>query len=152
MHYYLLFVECLYSQHMMLQWHTIILMWKHWVFKNNWEWWLLGLSLGLSNTLFTTNVQNQQQYEIQRYWLEHDVDTWGMLHNHWGWSLRWLYNILKVSINSVEPRMHVITNLSLHLGSNIINSWHLTILPAYSILRDWSLKFIDYRVELVSSV
>ena len=39
------------------------------------------------------------------------LETWGMLHNHWGCNPRWLYGIPKVSINSVEPRIHAITDL-----------------------------------------
>ena len=39
------------------------------------------------------------------------LETWGMLHNQRGQSPRWLCNIAKVSINSVEPRHSAITDL-----------------------------------------
>ena len=34
-----------------------------------------------------------------------------MLHNYQGHSPRWLHNILKVSINNIEPRIYAITDL-----------------------------------------
>lgn len=39
------------------------------------------------------------------------LETWGVLHNQQGGSPRWLCNIVRVSMNSIEPRHSAITNL-----------------------------------------
>ena len=39
------------------------------------------------------------------------LEAWGMLHDHQGCSSRWLCNILKVSIYSVEPGIYTIIDL-----------------------------------------
>ena len=39
------------------------------------------------------------------------LETWGMLHNHQGYSLRWSCNIPTVSMNIIEPGIRAITDL-----------------------------------------
>ena len=58
------------------------------------------------------------------------LETRGMLHDHWGSSPRWLYKIPKVSINSVEPGFHAITDLDY--------DWLMLILQNLSFLSSYS--------------
>ena len=53
--------------------------------------------------------------------------------NHQGHSLRWLYNILKVSINSVEPGIHAITDLDYGSLAFYLNKTCMSILTYLGI-------------------
>ena len=64
------------------------------------------------------------------------LETWGMLHNQRGRSLRWLCNIAKVSINSVEPRHSAITDLDYWIWGTA------RLLSNLCCIGNWPIRFL----------
>ena len=60
--------------------------------------------------------------------------TWGILHNHWGHSPRWLCNISKVSISSVKPGTHAIIDLDYDSDCGSDYGWFSILFERTSVL------------------
>ena len=86
-------------------------MWTSYVFQSTWKKNWLGLKMSLDYLVWNSYTTKELNIGYcTKFWLYTFVENWGILLNSQACNRKWLCNILKVIVNSVEPEIWAITD------------------------------------------